>query len=774
MFFTTCTLVLILSGTSVTNSQVPQIINYQGLLTDNDGKHVSGNHSITFLIYDVEIEGNAIWSETHNVIVQEGLFNVLLGSVKSIPYSVFAGSHVYLALKIGNDPEMTPRKRLVSVGYAFRAANADQLDGNDISQFIKAGQDNSISSNMLQDNSVNIHKIVPKIISSLNHISDDGGNIDLVSGNKIVIVPDSANKRITISTTGTGNGDEFQLPYADSTNTNSNAFAVTNLGIGPALFASSREIGIWCEGDSNGIFSSSSLGYGVRGSSAQKYGVFGTGARGVLGKHPPSNNFGYLGSSNYGVYGEAVAVGSGAVGGLHKSTGNWGYIGGEHYGIIAEAVSDDGIGVYGASQDSCGVRGTSLSSCGVYGSGARGVYGYHYSSGNYGYLGSSDYGVYGNGDPAVYGKSSDGKTFGMLGGGSSAVYGHNFQSGNAGVLGTGVEGIYGFGENGPGLFAESSNDVGIRGSSSVAGVKGESSSGYGIHGVSNSGYGVCGQRGTHGIPGYLGASGAGVFSRVDENYGYVGTSEAAIRGESANNYAIHGSSADGYAGFFEGRVFISGNVGIGYHNPNRKLYLLESTSGIAYPLKLDNPHPDYGEDGVGILFSTGGSGGGPVSDQRGKGALVYVYTNTWNRGSFHFLQDSNTGTANPELEDAVMTITYDGNVGIGTASPQGKLDVNGRIYQRGIQIHADYVFEPNYKLETIEEHATFMWKHRHLKAIPRAIVDENGNEIVEVGSHRKGIVEELEKAHIYIEQLHERIKNLESKITCLAEKRDYK
>ena len=45
--------------------------------------------------------------------------------------------------------------------------------------------------------------------------------------------------------------------------------------------------------------------------------------------------------------------------------------------------------------------------------------------------------------------------------------------------------------------------------------------------------------------------------------------------------------------------------------------------------------------------------------------------------------------------------------------------------------------------------------------IPKVTVDENGNEYVEVGSHRKGIVEELEKAHIYISELEERLSKLE-------------
>lgn len=108
-----------------------------------------------------------------------------------------------------------------------------------------------------------------------------------------------------------------------------------------------------------------------------------------------------------------------------------------------------------------------------------------------------------------------------------------------------------------------------------------------------------------------------------------------------------------------------------------------------------------------------------------------------------------------------------GGVGIGTTDPLGALDVNGTIYQRGIQIHADYVFEPDYVLESIEEHATFMWQNKHLKAIPEAKADENGREIIEVRAHRKGIVEELEKAHIYIEQLHEGMKEQQREIEAL-------
>ena len=108
-----------------------------------------------------------------------------------------------------------------------------------------------------------------------------------------------------------------------------------------------------------------------------------------------------------------------------------------------------------------------------------------------------------------------------------------------------------------------------------------------------------------------------------------------------------------------------------------------------------------------------------------------------------------------------------GYVGIGTPTPGAQLDVNGTIFQRGSQLHSDYVFERDYHLESIVEHAEFMWQNKHLKAIPKATVDESGQEIVELGAHRRGIVEELEKAHIYIERLHRHIQTLEERLVRL-------
>lgn len=197
------------------------------------------------------------------------------------------------------------------------------------------------------------------------------------------------------------------------------------------------------------------------------------------------------------------------------------------------------------------------------------------------------------------------------------------------------------------------------------------------------------------------------------------------------------------------RISSTGNVGIGTTTPTEKLHVV-GTSFLQGALRLGNTFLT----GVNALVINDPGQGEGIS----WGAQeISVYTLT-------------QGGVNAFQFDTISGFPFafiGGNVGIGTNNPQGTLDVNGSIFQRGGQLHADYVFESDYELEPIEEHANFMWNNKHLKAIPKAKMDEHGQEIVEVGAHRKGIVEELEKAHIYIEQLNQRLKAMEKKLASL-------
>jgi hypothetical protein len=200
----------------------------------------------------------------------------------------------------------------------------------------------------------------------------------------------------------------------------------------------------------------------------------------------------------------------------------------------------------------------------------------------------------------------------------------------------------------------------------------------------------------------------------------------------------------------------NGNVGIGRYDVGARLMVLKDTP---------NGNAIYAE-------ATGDDAYALYVEKTGTGDAVYITRGGGDSGVALSVNQAGTDDVVRinSLAGSLMVVEAGGNVGIGTATPQGKLDVNGAIYQRGGQLHADYVFEPDYELEPIEEHADFMWKNKHLKAIPKAAVDMEGIEIIEVGSHRRGIVEELEKAHIYIEQLHKRIKEQNKTLQSLEER----
>jgi hypothetical protein len=130
--------------TGEAHAEVPQLINYQGRLTDPGGKAITGTYTFTFRLYDDATAGDKQWEEEQTLsLVQadNGIFNVVLGTVAELT-TVDFNSPLWLSVQVADDDEMTPRQRLTATGYAI---NADSLDSLDSAKFMRTDVDTSTS-----------------------------------------------------------------------------------------------------------------------------------------------------------------------------------------------------------------------------------------------------------------------------------------------------------------------------------------------------------------------------------------------------------------------------------------------------------------------------------------------------------------------------------------------------------------------------------------------------------------------------------------------------
>src|SRR5262245_13271166 len=87
-----------------TYAQVPQLINYQGQITDASGSPANGTFLIRFSVFAAATGGSALYSEIQNVTVSNGVFNVLLGSVDPMPLNLFdGGTERYLEINVNDN-----------------------------------------------------------------------------------------------------------------------------------------------------------------------------------------------------------------------------------------------------------------------------------------------------------------------------------------------------------------------------------------------------------------------------------------------------------------------------------------------------------------------------------------------------------------------------------------------------------------------------------------------------------------------------------------------
>jgi len=302
------------------NSQVPQLINYQGILTDNAEDAITGTRSIQFLIYDAATSGSLLWSETQSVDVEDGLFNILLGSVVPIPYELFEVPERYLAIKVEADNEMLPRQRLASVGYTFQSMNTHLVnfqflpenDGvvnqdedpvswyklKDIPSDFADGTDDvgSGGSGITQINGGTGISVTnptgPTTTLDLDMGHSNGINADMVDGSHASDFATSSHDHIG-EVWNDGSSTDPLLRIQGNVPWSNSLLSAINLNNGPAIWGQNNSNGAGLIGLSTngvGVVGQGYSSFGVQGMSESSYGVRGSSVSGFGGFFTSDND----------------------------------------------------------------------------------------------------------------------------------------------------------------------------------------------------------------------------------------------------------------------------------------------------------------------------------------------------------------------------------------------------------------------------------------------------------------------------------------------------
>lgn len=177
-------------------------------------------------------------------------------------------------------------------------------------------------------------------------------------------------------------------------------------------------------------------------------------------------------------------------------------------------------------------------------------------------------------------------------------------------------------------------------------------------------------------------------------------------------------------------ISATGNVGIGTPSPTQALQVTRS-GDVAVRLESTAASPGTDWD---------------IKNNAATGRLTFSDDTTGARVPFKFA---------PNAADNLLRIGV---------LASNTVDINGNLFVTGT-ITPDYVFDKDFKLPSIEEHAEAMWQHRHLPKMAAAEVNDHGKGVINVGERSQGMLEELEYAHVYIEQLHGNLQQLREDMT---------
>ena len=225
-------------------------LNFQGRLMSSSGNMVDdGVYNMQFSIYYVSSGGTAQWTEdrlvtnTQGVTIKNGYFSVNLGEYDAFG-AINWGNDLYLGMTVRGttncawgscspaDSEMTPRLKLTSVPYAFKAGNVGSNDTNSAST-------NSNSVNINTGNALGASSNSGSIGIDVGTATGTAGTISIGTANTSGIsigrtgVTTTNNGALTVTQAFTGNGG---ATIVGTTNINTTGTANTQIGNATGTF----------------------------------------------------------------------------------------------------------------------------------------------------------------------------------------------------------------------------------------------------------------------------------------------------------------------------------------------------------------------------------------------------------------------------------------------------------------------------------------------------------------------------------------------------------